>query len=202
MNLETALSIIWNYLAIKETPCKADVIFVFGSSAVDFIPAKAAELFEAGFSQKILISGHYNGQSHLFAKPEAQIFAERLISLGVPARVISTEETATNTGENVIFGMKQLFKEDIDPKTLLLVGKPPHMRRCKATFIKHFPEIVTIACPAHGTLRDYAGMTSKDSSLRLAQEIERLEQYAEMGYLMKQSIPGDVKQAANYILKR
>ena len=82
---------LWRFLAVCEEPALADVIFVFGSRALE-VPRRAADLYAAGFSRRILVSGRFGPMTEgVFGKPEALVFKDELMRRGVPEGAIRTE---------------------------------------------------------------------------------------------------------------
>ena len=169
---------IWNYLVIKDPLRKSDVVFVFGSVDLD-VPKKAAELFNKGLSPLILVSGKLG---HLtkgsFKKTEAETFADELIKLGVPKNKLLIEKEALHTSQNIKFGMKLLKQKGIKVNRAILVTIPFLSRRCKETFSKLFPNLDLISCPAYTDLEIFLKKRPDTDSIRLQEEIDRLEEYA------------------------
>ena len=202
--LQSAAQTIWDFLSISEPLEKSDVIFVFGGGNLR-VPVHATELFNQGQAPLVLISGNRPQEKKaIFSEPEAIVFAEELKRLGVPQTAILLETQATNTGENVRFGMDKLAERGIVPASLIFVSKPAHALRCKATFKKLFSELKTIASPPPGEMEIYLEMSrqnrpDEDPLKRLAEEIERLIKYSELGYIEKVEIPQSVMEAATRI---
>ena len=79
----------------------ADLIWALGSHDLR-VADRVAELWHAGMAPLVVMSGGLgNFTEGVFEKPEADLFAERAIELGVPEEVILIENRSTNTGENV-----------------------------------------------------------------------------------------------------
>lgn len=76
----------------------------------------------------------------IFDKPEAEVFADVAMKLGVPEEVILIENKSTNTGENVIFSKRLLQEKGLDFNSFILVQKPYMERRTYATFKKRWSE--------------------------------------------------------------
>ena len=144
---------LWDFLAVSHRPIAADVIFVFGSQDLA-VPARAAELYQAGHAPRVLVTGSFGKMTRgVFGRAEAFVFRDHLVSAGVPEAAIVTEPDASNTLENVTFGMAALDRLGARPRTALLVGKGFVMRRCLATFARHHGDVETRACPPTDDVR-------------------------------------------------
>lgn len=195
-DFEGVVGPLWDYLALADPPARAEVIFVFGSQALD-VPARAAELYRDGHAPVVLVSGHYGRMTRdVFDRPEALVFRDRLLRDGVPPAAIVTETEARNTLENVLFGLDALRRERIAIGSALLVAKPFVMRRCAATFARQAPEVRVRCCPPHTDLARSIDRTPAAFAVRLAAELDRLDRYAAAGDIAAQTIPGPVRAAA------
>lgn len=91
-----------------DSPAPADVIIVLGGglNPIDGTPRatlayrldRAAELYEAGFAPRIVVSG---GQGADEPISEAESMRRYLVALGVPDEVIELEDKSTNTQQNM-----------------------------------------------------------------------------------------------------
>lgn len=198
-DFEQVVGPLWNYLAVSDTPARADVIFVFGSQALD-VPARAAELYRAGHAPVVLVSGGYGRMTRgVFDRPEALVFRDRLVREGVPRAAVVTETEAGNTLQNVVFGLAALRRERIAAASALLVAKPFVMRRCAATFARQAPDVRVRCCPPRVGLTGSVDRPPAAFAARLAAELERLERYAAAGDVAPQTIPEPVRAAARRI---
>ncbi len=200
---EKLLEPIQNFLVIRNKPKKADVIFVFGSVKLPLVHSRVLELYQRGYAPHILISGGIgsNNFSEGNLISEAEIISNFLIKNKVPESAIIKEAEATNTLENVKFGIKKLDEYEINHKCLILVAKPSHMRRCVATFQKQYPKIELICCPPEGSLLDLIDRPKREFAYRSIAKIERLINYAEKGDISKQDIPNGVFRCIEEIKK-
>lgn len=183
-----------NSTPLTELP-ESDLIFIFGH--VDPAVAEhAAKLFQAGKSEKIIISG---GIGALGRKPggfdtEADYYESILIENGVPVENIIKESTATNALENVTHGMDKLESKNIIPDKLILVSMPVLGQRSSLTFKKHFPDIETFNSTFDATDNEIAGgLITKIS--RVVAEIDRLIEYGDKGDIEKIDIPDEILEA-------
>jgi uncharacterized SAM-binding protein YcdF (DUF218 family) len=186
---------LWSFLAPQQPPAAADAIFVFGGVNLR-VPERAAELYAAGFAGTVLVSGGAGSRTHLhFDQAEADVFVEVLRRQGVPACDIICERAASNTGENVEFGMTKLRDEVPAVSSLLLVAAPFIMRRCLATFERQYPTVHVIPCPPVGAYEDFVDRPYEDFVDRLVAEVDRLDAYADAGFITPVEIPTSVRLA-------
>ncbi|RYM01742.1 YdcF family protein [Sporolactobacillus sp. THM7-7] len=127
-----------------------DCIFVFGSrKAVQYRLPKAIELYNAGRSGKILLSGGiiWSGSQ----LPEAVLLKNKAVDSGIPAADLLIETLSRNTKENVLasslvldryFGLHKIQR-------LLIVTTIYHMRRAYLTLKTYMPDWIEYSlCPA------------------------------------------------------
>jgi hypothetical protein len=192
---------LWNYLVVSDPPATADVIFVFGSQDLR-VADWAAELFLDNHAPTILVTGSYGRMTRgVFEKPEALIFRDRLVRSGIPNNAVICEPRATNTLENVRYGLMVLRHRGVNIRSALLVAKGFVTRRCVATFAAEQPEIVVRACPPTTRLEDSIDRTPKEFIARLVAELDRLEYYGSKGDIVRGPIPRNVQAAAMRIRK-
>lgn len=191
---------LWEFLARTHVPAPSDVIFVFGSRDLD-VPRRAAELYAAGLSRRVLVSGQLGPlTAPVFDRPEALVFRDELTRQGVPAGAITTEEHASNTLENVRFGMSALEAAGQAPRSALLVAKAFVMRRCLATFTRQCPAVSVRGCPPAGAMVAQRDRPRAAFAVRLLGELRRLDEYAATGDIEPQQIPASVRAAAEAVL--
>ena len=188
---------IWDFLVVSQVPEKADVIFVFGHIYSN-TPKYAAKLYKKGLAPVVLATGYINPMSGS-QRSEAETYAEIMKKAGVDDKAIIIETKASNTGENVRFGMAKLLENGIIPKTVILVGLSFGMRRFKATFKKKYPEVVTIACPPTLKVIEYNHNNNQKYALSLVAELGRLSKYYDLGYIEKVTIPEEIQKLAEII---
>jgi uncharacterized SAM-binding protein YcdF (DUF218 family) len=120
--------------------------FLFGTRhGIDEFCRETHALWQRGMFEKLLISG---GATAGQPRPEAEVIAERLIDLGMPSSILILETQATNTGQNVILGLRKVAEHmnlaGID--SILVIGKVCAMRRYLMTLARHWPGIEVSAC--------------------------------------------------------
>jgi len=201
-DLNRAVSTLWNFLRLEEEPKKSDAIFVFGC-AQRAVPQHAARLFHQGIAPVVLVSGSMGvTAAELFGKSESEVFKEELLASGVPEDRIFVDDKATNTGENILFGMKMLHRQGINPRALVFLSQPYHALRCKATFRLREPNIETYSCPPPGGPEQFIPFTKERFALKMVGEVDRLIRYPKQGLIdYQETIPPSVLEATELIRK-
>jgi uncharacterized SAM-binding protein YcdF (DUF218 family) len=111
---------LYDFLVISEQPRESDAIIVLsGSSERDIY---AAELYNLGFSGKIIMSG----------RRASEIMAERAIKKGVNKEDIIVELKAMTTYENATFTRQIMLDNGF--QSAIVVSSPFHMRRSRLVF--------------------------------------------------------------------
>lgn len=88
-----------------------------------------------------------------------------------------------------MYGIEAAQKKGITPYSLTLVSKPPLLRRTRATFLKHFPNIRTYGSAYPFGIADWQSNKYKFPGGRILGEIERLQVYAKKGDIAPVNIP-------------
>ncbi|WP_293763859.1 YdcF family protein [uncultured Aquitalea sp.] len=131
-------ALLWDYLSSGRSRAPCDVMVLCGSYDLRVVDYACGLLAEA-YAPKLLISGDRGRWTReLWTRPEAEIFAERALALGVPAENILLEPRAANFAENLRFA-RELCP---DARSVLLVTKPQSLRRVLHTQPLCWPEIV------------------------------------------------------------
>ena len=191
------LKAVVDFLGVGDAPHPADALFVFGHYLHD-IPVHAATLYRAGMAPRVLIAGRKTRYLPEDVPTEARYFKEIMMAHGVPEHAIVLEERSTNTLEDVLLGMETLAQQGVAPKRVILVGYVPLLRRAKATFAKHFPQVEALAVPyAIADLEDTFWL--QDRLLRMLLEFDRLNEFAEKGDIAPTEVPQAVLDAAAHI---
>lgn len=112
---------LYDFLVISEQPLASDVIIVLGGSSERDL--YAAELYNLGFSRKIIVSG---------VSPSAGIMAERAVKNGVKREDIILEQKAISTYQNAIFTREIMLDNGF--QSAIVVSSPFHMRRSRLVF--------------------------------------------------------------------
>ena len=158
--------------------------FLFGTRhGIDEFCLETHALWQRGMFDMLLISG---GATAGQARPEADVIAERLIALGLPAAILILEREATNTGQNVILGRRKVAEHmnlaDID--SILVIGKVCAMRRYLMTLARHWPGVTVSACPIN-----YFGLPTErwhehdEFRARVLAEYDKIPHYLQQDFL-------------------
>jgi uncharacterized SAM-binding protein YcdF (DUF218 family) len=129
--------------------CASDLGFLFGTRhGVQAFCDAAYGLWEQGMFSRLLVSGGTTGSSPL---AEADVIAGRLIQLGIPESVLILETAATNTGENVRFGMARVgeMMDLAAIRRVVVIGKVCSTRRYLMTLRRHWPDVAVTVCPVN-----------------------------------------------------
>jgi uncharacterized SAM-binding protein YcdF (DUF218 family) len=156
---------IADYVMPSFPPAPSDLGFLFGTrhGVPEFCEA-AFQLWQGGFFGRLLVSGGRTGTSPL---AEADVIAERLVRLGIPASALILETDATNTGENVIFGRARVAEAmDLAAiRRVVVIGKICSTRRYLMTLQKHWPGLTLTVCPVNYFVsRPGAGTSTRNST--------------------------------------
>ncbi len=200
--------IIWDYMRFEQPLEKADVIFGFGS-ADNRTAQWCAKLWQDGWAPKIIFSGSRGALTRdSYTENEADVYKEVATENGVDPQAILVENQATNTGENVTLAAHLLKQCGIDTKTIILVGKPYMLRRHYATFLKQWPDkqVSKIICSAIDvSMDDYTSnsyISLEYMTNIMVGDLQRIKEYAKLGFQIEQEIPDDVWAAYEELVRR
>ncbi|MEK9150859.1 MAG: YdcF family protein [Patescibacteria group bacterium] len=191
--VDTIIGFLIESVPSKDLP-QVDAIFVFGHYEPQ-VAHHAAELWKKGKAPRIVISGKGRDAIPERFETEADFYASLVESDGVPKEVLILEKESTNSLENVILGMAMCRNAGVNPKSVILCAMPPLLRRSCATFRKQFPDI-TVYGSAFSMPQ---GWFTPRRINRLLGELERLDEYAEKGDIIKVEIPDEVFSSAEKI---
>lgn len=195
--------IIWDYHLLHHKLKKADCIFVLGSYDTR-VAEYGANLFLQRYAPYIIFSGgHGEVTENIFKEPEANVFANIAIKMGVPKDNIIIENKSTNTGENIDFTKKLLVKKDLQFSSFILVQKPYMERRTFATFKKIWPEKKFIVTSPPISFENYPNeIISKERVINtIVGYLQRIQIYPELGFQIHQNIPESVWSAYKELIK-
>jgi len=186
--------VLWAHLVVDDgvgdgSP-GAGALFCFGSRH-HRVPERAAALHRSGIAARILVTGAAPPGEE---RAEADHFAAELRRRGVAEADLLIERTATNTGENVRYGL-DLLRRHGEVRDLVIVCWPLGARRCVATFARQAPEVSVRAAPALWRAGWSWAPTARRARFALG-ELERLERYAGLGFLHDEPTPPAVRDAA------
>ncbi|KAK7985146.1 hypothetical protein PG988_002768 [Apiospora saccharicola] len=189
-------------------PLQRPVDAVFCLCSLDVrVARRAAELFLEGYGDRLIFSGGVGVLTQgRFAKPEAEVFADIALEMGVPAEKLVVENRSTNTGENVRFVWDLLqMKGGEMVRSFVLVQKPYMERRTYATFKKQWPgpeTAISVTSPQLG----WAEYPDADNPRELVTNIMigdliRIREYPAKGFQIHQDIPDAVWEAGQRLIK-
>ncbi len=192
--VDTHAEIIWDYHHMNDMLVKSDCIFVLCSMDTR-VAERAVELYKQGYAPYILFSGGSGKLTKdIFDKPEAEVFADVAMKLGVTKEVILIENKSTNTGENVIFSKQLLQEKGLDFNSFILVQKPYMERRTYATFKKRWPEKEFMVTSPQLSFEEYTqDKIFKELTINvMVGDLQRIKEYPAKGFQVEQDIPSNV----------
>lgn len=115
-----------DYLFYEDEPIVADLIILVSGDPQRM--EKVAELYQAGFADKVLIT---NALERGATVNDAELF-------GIPRDSILTENKATSTYENALYTKEIMMEQGFD--SALIVTSNYHMRRTKLAYERVFSD--------------------------------------------------------------
>jgi uncharacterized SAM-binding protein YcdF (DUF218 family) len=197
MSVSRWARIVWEYHHVGHELQRADAILVLGSHDTR-VAERGAELFLAGWAPWILFSGNLGSlTSHIWTRPEAEIFAEVAAARGVPRERMLLEARSTNTAENVEFSRALLAQRGLAIRRAIAVQKPYMERRTLATFRQRWPALEVRVTSPQIAFEDYPNesITREDVVHIMVGDLQRLILYGRKGWSAPQEIPDDVMDA-------
>lgn len=202
MNVEDAIASVWNYHHMNHDLKKADVIWALGSHDLR-VADRVAELWRQGLAPWVVMSGGLgNFTEGVFHQPEANLFAERAIELGVPEEVVLIENLSTNTGENVSLTQRVLDQSGVSAKTAIAVQKPYMERRTYATIRAQWPELDVQVTSPKLDFESYCNEDiPKDQVISImVGDLQRIIEYPKQGFMIEQEVPSDVLESMQVLI--
>ncbi|XXG96808.1 hypothetical protein Hte_003099 [Hypoxylon texense] len=184
-----------------------DIDAVFCLCSLDTrVAQRAAQLFLDGYGNYLIFSG---GAGKLtqdrFDKPEALVFADIALEMGIPEEKVLVEPLSTNTGENVRFTYALLQEKGLQLNSFLLVQKPYMERRTYATFKKQWPDPNTRIMVTSPQLKwsEYPNEDNpEDLVINIAVgDLIRIREYPSKGFQIPQDIPDEIWEAAQRLVR-
>ncbi len=112
--ISNSIQVSWDYL-VSSSPSKRKCYVAFVLGREDFhIPEKVIELYHQHNLTHIILLGGRGRLTGSIATSESQAFKEYLLSRNIPEEVMYLDESSTNTGENIVEGLKIL--QSVAPK--------------------------------------------------------------------------------------
>lgn len=184
MNIFDSRLAISSFLFTKCSPEPVDLAFVLCSPTVSSL-APAIELYQAGLTPRILISG---GGTAVDGSLEWSFYHDHAVAAGVPERALLLEKSSRNTAQNAEFGAA-LIEQDLGwdrVRSLAVCCKPFHMRRAIMTLRRHVPpEVRLVAQPPNhpGDLAAETWWQTEQGRQRIFGELAKIADYALKGDL-------------------
>ncbi|XP_064610862.1 uncharacterized protein SCO4629-like [Liolophura sinensis] len=201
--------VIWDYMSMGHALKKADLILGLGNQ--DLRTAEhAAELYLSGMGDKLMFSGKVGAWTHgMWDKPEAEVFKDVAVKMGVPEEKIILEKEATNTGENIRLSYELLREMEEIPRVLIIVQAPFMERRSYATFMKQWPldhmdipETHVVFSSPNIPLPHYTDENIDDFQETVAKlliTLKKIKEYPAKNFQIPQTIPCRVRKAYDYL---
>ena len=192
------IELLWKYLSVGELVEPCDIAFVLGRD--DFsIPKRMVSVYNNGLAPVIIILGGRGRLTGSIEGSESQEFKKQLLAQGIPEEVILIEEKSTNTGENIIEGLKVIKENSLQPKRICLITHRPHTRRALAVASALNSSITWLPCPDECTVPGFTSDRLIEVAKELVGEVLRLEEYPKLGYFENQHIPQEIISAKSAI---
>lgn len=202
-NRDLALT-LWHYNKLNHKIKPADFIFVMCS--YDLAVADCSyNLFQNRMGKFIVVSGGIAHKNDLLRtnwdEPEATVFKNRLLELGMLADKIIVEKNAKNCGENISFTKKILAKKTI--KSGIIVQKPYMERRAYASTAKQWSEVTWQVTSPNVSYEDYIKKYDEKNIINImVGDTWRIKDYAEKGFQTPQDMPEEVKKSLEELINR
>ena len=202
-----SLCVLWQALRRPSPLKKADCIVGFGNYNCD-IGIRAAELYRAGYADKVLFSGGLGRNTlGLQSVTEAERFAEAAVRHGVPETDILIENRSTNTAENIAFTRRTLEENGIAAKCLIAVHQPFMERRIASAFDVFWAEVELLTTSPEADIPTFFahavtyGVTEKMVVEEVVGDFQRMELYAEKGWQSRQDFPAEAWDAYHALVE-
>ncbi|MCZ2458485.1 MAG: YdcF family protein [Chitinophagales bacterium] len=198
-----AAKTLWNYHLMHQPLQPAECILTLGSHDLR-VADRAAELFYQNMAPLIIMSGGLgNLTKELWKEKEADLFAKRAVSLGVPEENILIENRSTNTGENIRFTRDLLASKGMDPESFILVQKPYMERRTFATFKKQWPGKDFSVTSPQISFEDYPSQEIPVERVIniMVGDLQRIVEYPAKGFQIPQEVPEAVMDAFHVLIR-
>lgn len=145
-DLIAVLKSIEEYLGAEHLiPENIDLLFIFGSKDLGRV-RKASEIFHSHNVKKVLITGGSRYDSEQSGLPEAQVFKEEALRLGIPENKIIIEPNSITIADNVRSGLNLLDELSVDYKNIVTMVSWFAQRRAWSHLSKYTSSSVDIIC--------------------------------------------------------
>ncbi|MBG89201.1 MAG: hypothetical protein CMO80_20210 [Verrucomicrobiales bacterium] len=200
--IRTAAQVIWDFHHVNHSLDSADAIWVLCSHDLR-VADRAVELLEQKLASRIIFSGGFgNFTDGVFDKPEADLFAERALELGVPETAIIRENQSTNCGENVICTQRIIRELDLRIESVIAVQKPYMERRTFATIRKQWPEMKLCVTSPQLSFGDYCTDEIPMEKVIgiMVGDFQRVVEYPRLGFQIEQEVSADAERAYEFLV--
>ncbi len=197
MTTKEAVRRVWDYHHLNHSLIPADAIWALCSHDLR-VADRAVELWQDGLAPLVIMSGGFgNFTEGVFERPEAELFAERAIQLGLAKSKVLIEPCSTNCGENVTFTQALLAKQQITLSNAIAVQKPYMERRTYATIRKQWPSLkVQVTSPQLGFDAYCNESITADTVINImVGDLQRIIEYPKQGYMISQEISPEAEKA-------
>jgi len=191
---------IWDYFCSFNSCALSDAIVVCCSYDLR-ICDYACSLLKDGVAGKLVLSGNSgNWTRHLWDKPEAHVFNERAVALGVDPAQIVFEDRATNIGENIRYTRYLLPAA----RTVTFVTKPNTILRVRLTVPIQWSGVgFYTACPQFSFPEEVSNVIGLLGIIsEMVGDVERILKYPELGYQTPHELPPEVVQSWEYLIRK
>jgi uncharacterized SAM-binding protein YcdF (DUF218 family) len=198
--------ILWDYHRLAMPFDSADVILGLGSYDLS-VAGFAASLFLDGRGQWLFFAGGLVPRNDLLQTPwnlpEADVFGQHALDMGVPGDRIIIERKSLNTGENFRFFFEELRGLKIRCNSVIVVTKPNMERRARATALLNLPESinVTVTSPP-STFESYSLSFDASKIINLmVGDLQRIDIYPALGFQKAEFVPDKVRRAYERLIR-
>jgi uncharacterized SAM-binding protein YcdF (DUF218 family) len=202
MRTKDAIGLVWHYHHLHHALAPADAIWVLCSHDLR-VADRAVELWKEGLAPFVAMSGGFgNFTEGVFERPEAELFAERAIQLGLPESKVLVEPRSTNCGENVAFTQALLAEKQISVSKVIAVQKPYMERRTYATIRKQWPELDVQVTSPQMSFEDYCSDSISPEMVVhiMVGDLQRIIEYPKRGFMIEQEISQEVEEAFQILI--
>ena len=159
----------------------------------------ACGLIQQGLAARLVLTGRSGRWTrHLWAVPEARIFAERALANGIDPAQIDLEEQAANFGENIAF-VREAFPQ---LRRVTFVTKPNSVLRVALTVPVQWPQVTAwIDAPPLAFPQDVSNVIGVWGVIHeMVGDIDRVLQYPALGFQKPHALPAPILQSWQYLI--
>lgn len=189
--------VLWRYLTACHDHHQDGLLVVCGSYDLR-VCDYACDLFRHGRYDQFLITGKTGSWTdHLWTETEAQVFAARAHTHGIPKDAIILEEEATNFAEN-IRNARRLVPS---ARKVTFLTKRNSIRRVLATAPIQWPEAeVRADGPAIAFPNEVSNIIGLFGLIaEMVGDVDRLIRYPGLGYQVQTAVPDEIRISYEYL---